>query len=94
MRAHLEAAARAGHVPSQELLYDGPECPPSMRYFLELLGRLHGRSGVTMNGVAPLSWPTLDAMTRLTGIEIDGEDIDALFLADAVMLNPGELQVG
>lgn len=59
-----------------------------MRYLLQWSDALFGRSGFSMSGISPLSWTTLDAWARRTRIEPDAEDIDALFLLDAVRLNP------
>lgn len=41
-----------------------------------------------MNGFSPLTWGTLGEWSRLTGNVPDQEDIDALFILDAVMLTP------
>jgi hypothetical protein len=67
-----------------------PECPESLAYLLSWLRALNGRSGVGMNGFAPLTWSTLDAWARWTGNLPDPADIDALFLLDSVMLFPGD----
>lgn len=81
-------AAEHGSANARALLYEGPECPRALRYLLEWASALHGRSGYTMSGSAPLTWATLDAWSRLTGNIPDQEDIDALFTLDAVMLRP------
>jgi hypothetical protein len=47
-----------------------------------------------MSGFAPLSWATVDAWARWTGNFPDHEDIDALFVLDAVMLNPPKPEDG
>lgn len=44
-----------------------------------------------MNGIAPLTWATLDGWSRLTGNVPTEDEIDALFVLDALRLNPGEL---
>lgn len=73
---------------SARLALEGPECPASLLYLLGLAYAVHGRSGVGMSGLAPLSWTTLDAMCRLSALTLDAEDIDGLFVLDSVMLNP------
>lgn len=67
---------------------DGVDCPESLRYLLDWARALNGRSGVGMNGFSPLTWGTLGEWSRLTGNVPDQEDIDALFILDAVMLTP------
>jgi hypothetical protein len=67
---------------------EGPECPESLGYLLEWARQLHGRSGVGMNGFAPMTWATLDAWARWTGNIPDRDEIDALFILDAVLLSP------
>jgi hypothetical protein len=67
---------------------EAPECPESLRYLLGWIHALHGRSGVGMSSLAPLSWTTIESWSRLTGNIPDQEDLDALFLLDAIMLTP------
>jgi hypothetical protein len=55
-----------------------------------MLYELHGRSGVGMSGPAPLSYSTIADWSRLKGVVILPEEIDALLLLDSVMLFPGE----
>lgn len=69
---------------------EGPLCPDSLRYLLSWVQQLHARSGVGMNGFAPLTWGTLGEWSRMAGNAPDQEDIDALFLLDGVMLFPGD----
>ncbi len=45
-----------------------------------------------MNGASPLSWPTLDAWSRHTGARPTPEEIDALFMLDGILLNPGPVK--
>lgn len=41
-----------------------------------------------MGGVAPLGYTTIDAWSRLTGIQLEPYEVDALILLDAVLCNP------
>jgi hypothetical protein len=86
-REHWESAAKRGSEAARAAL-DGPECPESLAYLLSWARALHARSGIGMNGFAPLSWTTLDAWARWTGNVPDREDVDALFVIDSVMLFP------
>ena len=74
------------------MLAGGPECPQPLRYLLADLYAVHGRSGMTQAGIAPLAWTTLDAWSRLTGLTLAREEIDALFTLDTVLSHPGEMQ--
>jgi len=68
----------------------GPECPDSLRFLLGWLYELHARSGVGMNGMNPLTWGTIGEWSRIMGITPDADEVRALFLLDAVLLNPAE----
>lgn len=85
----MERAAERGNETAKAQL-QGPSCPQSLRYLLVWCYELHGRSGVGMSGLNPLTWETLGAWSRLTGSVPDGEDTHALFLLDATLLNPAE----
>lgn len=63
-----------------------------MVYLRDWLYELHGRSGMTDHGPAPLSWPALDAWARMTGRKPDTSETDALFSLDAVLLAPGSME--
>jgi hypothetical protein len=64
-----------------------------LRYLRDWVYEIHSRSGFTMNGYAPMTWATLDAWARWTGNHPDSEDVEALFVLDAIMLHPGEPKV-
>lgn len=92
LRDDLEAAARQGVERARRRL-DGPECPPRLRGLLALARALHGKSGVTMAGLAPLSYATLRHYRLERGLpRFDEDEIDAVFVLDAVMLNPGTFE--
>lgn len=73
---------------------DGPECPESLEYLLGWTYQLYGRSGVGMDGVAPLSYATVAEWARLMGVTVRPTEIEALMLLDAVMRHPGEDEPG
>jgi hypothetical protein len=69
---------------------DGPEYPETIEYLREMLSELHGRSGVGMDGLAPLSYATIAEWSRLKGVPILPIEVEALMLLDSAMLYPGE----
>jgi len=87
MRRHLESAARRGHQRAIEQL-EGPEFPDALAYLHDWLYELHGRSGVGMNGLAPLSYATIAAWSALTGNVPNTLEVRALFVLDASLLSP------
>ena len=88
-RVHLELAARRGN-PSAIAALAGPEYPDAVEYLHGLLWQVHGRSGASMNGLAPLSWGTLRDFRDFTGVRITGDDARALMRLDAILLSPGD----
>jgi len=70
----------------QEL--EGPSCPVALEYLRDWSDDLHGRSGITMDGVAPLNWTTLHAWSVLTGHSPNEAECAALLQLDAVRLHP------
>lgn len=67
---------------------DGPPVPPALAYLLQWSWELHGRSGVSMDGLAPLSFTAVRDWAVLTEREIDPHEVQALLLLDAVRRNP------
>jgi hypothetical protein len=67
---------------------DGPPVPPALAYLLEWLDELYGRSGATMDGLAPLSYSTMQAWAALTGRHPLPHEVQALMLLDLVRRNP------
>ncbi len=68
---------------------EGPPFPEELRYLYEWGIELHGRSGVTMSGLAPLTYTTIDAWCRLTEIALEPREVQALMILDSAMLFPG-----
>ena len=78
-RAYLEARAeRVARVRGLDSLeygearaaLEGPGPPDALRYLLEWSDDLYGRSGVGLNGLAPLTWETLDAWARRKAVDV------------------------
>lgn len=88
--AHLKKLAKHGDPLASRRINEAnaPPFPEALLYLHTWIYALHGRSGVGMNGFAPLSYVTIDAWSRLTGARPDAEDVDALIRLDAVLLNP------
>jgi len=67
---------------------DGPPAPPALQYLLSWSWELHGRSGVGMDGYAPLTFTTIRDWAVLTEREIEPHEVQALLVMDAVRRNP------
>lgn len=65
---------------------NGPKCPPSLEYLKGYLYELHGRSGVGQCGLAPLSYQTVEAWSRLTGRSVTPREVNALLILDGILL--------
>lgn len=91
MRTHLEAAARRGNAHAKAKL-EGPEFPESLDYLHGWLHELHGRSGVGVSGLAPMTYETIAAWSALTGQQPDALDVNALLRLDSVLLSPPDEQ--
>jgi hypothetical protein len=65
--------------------------PPELDYLKRWLFELHGRSGASNAGLAPLSWTQLNAWIEATGNIVHPWEKRALMELDAVLLNPGSL---
>lgn len=88
-RKYLEKSAERGNVVAIAALR-GPEIPDVIAYLLNDLDELHGRSGVDMNGLLPLTYATLSAWAALRGRRLQPHEVDALLVLDAIRLHPGE----
>lgn len=84
----LLQATRGGKRPELLAELEGPSAPACLEYLRGWLFELHGRSGVGMSGVAPLSYGTIADWTRLTGAIVRPEEVRALIRLDAVLLHP------
>lgn len=65
-----------------------PPFPDDLAYLYAWAKALHGRSGVMMGGVLPLSHREIVAWTVLTGHRPTPLDVEGLLALDAVMINP------
>ncbi len=90
-RSHLEGLAVKGHAKAIEAL-QGPEYPPELHYLRMWAAELHGKSGVGMNGLNPLTYTTVADWSRLKGVKPEPHEVEALLTLDAVMLFPGEAE--
>jgi hypothetical protein len=96
MREHLEGLVARGpdkrgyaeHVAKLQ----GSEYPDCIEYMRDWLSELHGRSGVGMSGFNPLTYSTIAHWSRLTETRVESDEVRALILLDAIMLNPGEME--
>jgi len=68
---------------------DGPEYPDAVEYLEMVLYQVHGRSGATMNGLAPCSWTELGAYERASGSRLSFDEKLAIMRLDAILLSPG-----
>lgn len=86
-REHLQGLIDRGQASDADLAaFDGPPLPECGRYLLQWLYELHGRSGVSMNGLAPLSYPVIAEWARLTGRDPQPHEVEALIRLDAELL--------
>lgn len=69
---------------------EAPEYPEELDYLLGWARALHGRSGISEAGIAPLSYIEVDAFARRTRTDIEPYEVDALMALDAAMRHPGE----
>lgn len=69
-------------------LLDGPPFPAALSYLLEWMVELRRGLGRDMEGIAPLTWVTLDAWTRHADVAPAPHEVQALFLLDRVMRDP------
>jgi hypothetical protein len=72
---------------------DGPARPECLSYLESWSRALHGRSGVGMDGPAPLSPPVIESWARLTGRRVRPHEVEALLTLDTVRRNPPDEDV-
>ncbi len=89
--AHLRHLASKGH-PVAIAALEGPESPAELDYLHGWLLELHGRSGVGMGGMNPLSYGTIAEWSRVSAIVPEPHEVEALFYLDAVMLSPDAME--
>lgn len=87
MRAIYEEKVRRGEHVDDCALY-GPPVPEAFVYLRRWLYELHGRSGVGMNGFAPLSYATIAYWADLTGQIVEPFEVEALLMLDGILLHP------
>lgn len=87
-REHFAVVAKRN--PEVRALLNGPDCPESLEYLYEWATALCGRSGVGMDGYAPLSYTTIVAWSRLMGITVEPHEAEALIAIDGALRHPGE----
>jgi hypothetical protein len=90
-RAQLEASAKAGNVLAAKRLV-GPDFPVELDYLMDWSKELVGRSGVGMDGPAPLSWACLTAWSEATGNQVSSAEASALMLLDGAMRHPEDFE--
>ena len=91
VRASYEVSARKGSPAALEMLARADACPESLTYLRSWAYTLHGRSGVGMQGYAPLTYGTIADWSRLMGIDPLPHEVDALMQLDAILCNPPEM---
>ena len=84
VRDHLEHAARNGSEYAIAQLR-APEFPEELAYLWDWTLELHGRSGVNMAGLNPLSYETIDAWGRLTDRQPTPTEVEGLILLDTAL---------
>lgn len=68
--------------------YDGPLAPDPLEYLLRWSWELYGRSGVSMDGLSPLTFTTVRDWAMLMDRTVEPHEVYALLLLDAVRRNP------
>ena len=65
------------------MLAKEPECPEEVEYLARWARLLHGRSGISMAGVAPLTFTTIHRWAQLMHIgKLDPLEVEALIMLD------------
>ena len=72
-----------------EALLKGPEFPDALSYLWEWYLMLRMGLGEGPNGIAALSWVSLDAWARQSGNRPEPHEVGALFYLDTASRNPG-----
>lgn len=76
--------ARKGDKRAREALR-GPKFPVAVEYLRRWAYELHGRSGFTMDGAAPLSYETITHWAKWTRRHPEPWEIDVLLDLDATL---------
>lgn len=76
-----------GSALARKILGEEPDFPEEFDHMVEWIYMLHGRSGATMSGIAPLSYATVDGWIKLMDIQdVEPYHVEALMILDAAML--------
>jgi hypothetical protein len=81
---HWEAAAARGNEAAIERLTP-PDYPDCVQYLWGWAIELHGRSGVGMNGLAPLTYEAIMSWAVLKSKRPTPFEVDALMILDATL---------
>lgn len=81
-----DAVERYGSQKALAKLTAGPEPPDAVSYLRDWLLEIHGHSGVGMNGLAPVTYATVESWARLTGTIVRPEEVRALVQLDAALI--------
>lgn len=89
-RDHWEAGAAAGNADALAKL-TAPEYADCVDYLWKWALELHGRSGVGMSGLAPLTYEAIMAWAALRGVQPTPSEVKALIdITDALNAGSGE----
>lgn len=86
-RDHLEALA-SQRVPAAIAALEGPPYPEELRYLHEWFLELDSARGEGMMGLAPLTYPQVDAWARLQDRRPRPHEVRALFRLDLASRYP------
>ncbi|MFY7948348.1 MAG: hypothetical protein ACOVRP_03950 [Gemmatimonas sp.] len=89
-RAVYRALAAKGDVRAQAALEE-PPYPAALEYLRGWSRSLFGRSGIGMEGIAPLKPTEVLAWSTLSGHDVTPMEFDALLLLDGVRRDPSVL---
>lgn len=84
---YWQHAAQRGN-PEAIARLQGPPYPEELDYLWRWAQDLHGRSGIGMAGIEPLTYSTIHSWAELTDQWPEPHEVEALILLDAVMRNP------
>jgi len=85
---HWEEDARSGSGAAIERLTP-PDFPDCVNYLWSWAMELHGRSGVGMSGLVPLTYEAILAWSALRGIRPTPSEVHALIAIDSALLSGG-----
>jgi hypothetical protein len=74
-------------------LLEGPRFPDDLAYLWDWAIALHGRSGVGMMGLLPLTYSTIRDWAGFEDVEVRPHEVQALLIIDRTLLYPSEEEV-